>query len=113
MSELSVGRSVLVAVDPAINGGVDHAPATVVAVTEVSQDLHTGTVNLQLLQNAPGTRYVTGVPVFADQDAAREWLSAGAAGSVFAAWWPAGQAERDAAIAAVAELVPASDSEQG
>lgn len=113
MSRLDVGRQVHVAVDPAINGGVPYAAAIITAVTGVDDaDLSTGTVNLQVLQNAPGTRFVTGVPVHADEETAREQLANGPAASIFAAWWPAGAAERDAAVAAMADLVTADGAGQ-
>lgn len=113
MSRLDVGRTVHVAVDPAINGGVPYAPATIVAVTGVDDaELSTGTVNVQVMQNAPGTRYLTNIPVHADQDTAREWLATGPAESAFAAWWPAGQAERDAAVTAMADLVTSDGAGQ-
>lgn len=106
MPQLDIGRTVHVAVDPALNGGVPYAPAIITAVTGVdAADLSTGIVNAQVLQNAPGTRFVTNVPVHADEETAREQLASGPAASIFAAWWPAGAAERDAAVAAMTDLV--------
>lgn len=113
MPQLDIGRTVHVAVDPALNGGVPYAAATIVAVTGVdAADLSTGIVNVQVLQNAPGTRYLTNIPVHANQDDAREWLANGPAESAFAAWWPAGAAERDAAVTAMADLVTSDGAGQ-
>ncbi|WP_433067402.1 hypothetical protein [Dactylosporangium sp. CS-033363] len=81
MQKPSAGRIVLFAVDPRMNGGVDHAPAV---ITQVWND---NLINLQVFPNANDTRSQlrTSVPLHETREDAEAVQSTGLP---YAAWWP-------------------------
>lgn len=81
MQTPSLGRVVLVLVNPVTNGGSDVAPATVVRVGPEHPD-GTWTVNVKADLDASTTaKWLTSVRLHPDEESARECKG-------FAAFWP-------------------------
>lgn len=101
---LAIGRQVLVSTTPA-GDGPDFAPAVIVRIHDDE------TVNVQIFHDGPWPGYATRVPVYATEDAARAELAEPnpetRRASSIVAWVPAGQAQRDAAAVAMAQLLDA------
>lgn len=77
----SLGRVVLVLVEPTTNNGSDTAPATVTRVWSEQQD-GSWLVNVKVALDSVSDRWLTSIPLFGTEDDARAYTGPNAA------FWP-------------------------